>query len=905
MVKANVIPGKFLSCLLGIFIGILLTLGGLVGGGFYVYKNVKVGSLLGLLPQETDNWLSDEYAQNTIEGLVKELQSLANGDITLEKVAQISPAAGDKIDEVLDNVNQNGIVTLDRDALYKTPINQLTSNLMDVVIITSTLDSLSETMNFALPDMPLITGGGQDKEVWVYTAVNDNETHTIDKAIALGDYTYYTRSSKYERVTEEKITSLYSLSGVVTDENGYLKKDGKFIYARDVVQGDSGETYRYTKLERDSKLIDAADSETYTFLTDQLFFKNGPDGEYTKLTLTDGGSRTVYAVPSAYAYRLLYAEQGDGYVLATKTDEGGNPVSGSGGFEILTQFENVHLFAETDVYDEVTEPTEEIVRNNLLFVKTDGIGSLPVNYGITALSGALDVNTLTLNKVGEYFGISLTNDILKEITDVPLGYMSESMQDAMQNIQLASVLKLDGSSSSILLYLAYGEKGIDYTVGADNQIVPVNEPKTITEVMNSIDTIKIGNIVEIDENSHSLMQAIQDWSIDDFGKADKINSLKLGDVIAVIEDSPQILKALKNVTLGGFSEAIDALTLEDMLGEIEESNTILYALKDCTINTLASSIGSLAVQDLFANDIYEYHKLSENEDFSKYPNDQLFVWEDGKYQQYDDSRHDADAVYARYPIGYDGTNYISGYENIPLYAYKDGEYVLATETTGWKLPVGAANTNYYYRDTNGKYVLAETQNGVYTHAVLYYLDAQEELAEIQLVPAELSIKAEFKTSVLYSKFKFAVNDGGYDFANLYYFDYDNSAFKRVETTYNAETGKYTVSAGDADKTLYTHGKAVGVWKYLLTDKDGMEMICTVNNIGSLVANVSYNVNHAKLKDLNADGLINVTSENGADIFSTPIPESISPTHTATTLGELTIGDAINVIVTVLNMIPHL
>lgn len=373
----------------------------------------------------------------------------------------------------------------------------------------------------------------------------------------------------------------------------------------------------------------------------------------------------------------------------------------------------------------------------------------------------------------------------------------------------------------------------------------------------------------------------------------------------MIEDSPQILKALKNVTLGGFSEAIDALTLEDMLGEIEESNTILYALKDCTINTLASSIGSLAVQDLFANDIYEYHKLSENEDFSKYPNDQLFVWEDGKFQQYDDSRHDADAVYARYPIGYDGTNYISGYENIPLYAYKDGEYVLATETTGWKLPVGAANTNYYYRDTNGKYVLAETQNGVYTHAVLYYLDAQEELAEIQLVPAELSIKAGFKTSVLYSKFKFAVNDGGYDFANLYYFDYDNSAFKRVETTYNAETGKYTVSAGDADKTLYTHGKAVGVWKYLLTDKDGMEMICTVNNIGSLVANVSYNVNHAKLKDLNADGLINVTSESGADIFSTPIPESISPTDKATTLGELTIGDAINVIVTVLNKIPQL
>lgn len=155
--------------------------------------------------------------------------------------------------------------------------------------------------------------------------------------------------------------------------------------------------------------------------------------------------------------------------------------------------------------------------------------------------------------------------------------------------------------------------------------------------------------------------------------------------------------------------------------------------------------------------------------------------------------------------------------------------------------------------------------------------------------------------MLYSKFKFAVNDGGYDFANLYYFDYDNSAFKRVETTYDIKTGKYTVSADDADKTLYTHGKAVGVWKYLLTDKDGMEMICTVNNIGSLVANVSYNVNNTKLKDLNADGLIKVNSASGADIFGTRIPAIISPTHIETTLGELTIGDAINVIVDALKM----
>ena len=41
MVKANVIPGKFLSCLLGIFIGILLTLAGSSAAGFTCIKTSR------------------------------------------------------------------------------------------------------------------------------------------------------------------------------------------------------------------------------------------------------------------------------------------------------------------------------------------------------------------------------------------------------------------------------------------------------------------------------------------------------------------------------------------------------------------------------------------------------------------------------------------------------------------------------------------------------------------------------------------------------------------------------------------------------------------------------------------------------------------------------------------------
>ena len=912
MVKANVIPGKFFSFLLGLLLGIIVALGGLVGGGYYAYKNVKVGTVLKWINQ-TD-WISEKYAQNTVENLIKELQGLTDGDVTLQTFTDISPILGEKLDSILDNVNQNGIVTLDKDALKRTPINQLSTALSEVVIITSTLNSLGESLNFTLPDLPLIQGGAAGNEVYLYTAVNDNENKTIDKAIALGEHTYYTKTDSYEPATEAKITPVFTLRNVTEDEDGYLKQDDKFIYVRYTTSGESGEIHRYYKLSARNHAVEKGEMGEYYFITDEFYRRNAlttSDNEgYVPLNPESAGARTVFEIASPYAYKILYAERDGRYVPATVT-ENDVPVVAEGGFLIAEEYSREHLYVKTPSYSEVTqEITDEFLQNNTLYVRTNGIGDLPLNFGISALSGTLDVNSLTLNTVGTYFGISLQNDLLTEIMDVPLAYMADSMTDTIQKIQLATVLQLDGSSSSILLYLAYGEKDIDYTIDPDtNEIRPIHDPKNITEVLNSIDTLKIGNIIDTEaEGTHSLIRAVADWTIQDFGKESKINSLTLGDAIAVNEDdpnTPHILKALKDVSLGDFSDKLGTLRLEDMLGHIEESNTVLYALKDCTVNTLAETIGTLAIQDLFAEDIYRYTHVTEAE-FDDYP--ELFVLEKGNYVSYDPDKHDPEQAYARYVIAYKNGETIAGYENIPLYAYRNGEYVLATEVTGWALPQNEPAREYYYLQ-EGDYVAAEPQNGVYSQDTLYYLNEHEEIGKLELIPARLQVATEFATEKLYSKLRLESPsaDGDYGVANLYYFNMETQSFKRADAVYNPESGRYTVSAEFADRNLYTHGLTKGVWRYLLNDENGAEQICTVNNIGSLVSNVSKNINKATLRSLHEDGLIEISVQGGQtpeDLLNTEIPSIFLP-NGPKKLGDLSISETISVVVAVIAKLAEL
>ena len=89
MVKSNFSFGsKLLLIVITILVWTLVLALAIGGGLYYAYKNVKVKKILSLIGQE--DLLSSEYDENTISDLVNYHQATLSGDITLQKIADIS-----------------------------------------------------------------------------------------------------------------------------------------------------------------------------------------------------------------------------------------------------------------------------------------------------------------------------------------------------------------------------------------------------------------------------------------------------------------------------------------------------------------------------------------------------------------------------------------------------------------------------------------------------------------------------------------------------------------------------------------------------------------------------------------------------------------------------------------------
>ena len=159
-----------------------------------------------------------------------------------------------------------------------------------------------------------------------------------------------------------------------------------------------------------------------------------------------------------------YEADGKYYVLVTQTDEGGNYVADteSGGFAIAEGYTAETLFALEYVYTETDAAAANA--DTALYVETNGIGSLPVTYALTAFSRVFDMDEMTLADVGSYFGVDLSNDMLDTVRYVPMGYLSGSMGAEMNGSYVKDVLAITPDSSALLRTLAYGEEDVDYYI---------------------------------------------------------------------------------------------------------------------------------------------------------------------------------------------------------------------------------------------------------------------------------------------------------------------------------------------------------------------------------------------------------------------------------------------------------
>lgn len=863
MVRSNAsIPGKILLILLTV----VFTIAALAGTIVVVYKTVKVRDLGNLLSED----LIDQNYDGTIEDVVQTIAGkFGDGTLTLQDLIDISPALGSALDALVGNLENVGLFRVDKAALYSTPVTGITGSLRSVLIITGTLNDLASTAGFALPDLPVITGG-QAGQATMYTRANEDGSGKIDDEFAFSStgYAYHTRTPFYtanytERVeagqteegdpvyteeehpivqwTQKKLYSLQGLEKRGTD----LYHGGHLLYLRTKYtetdeDGVTAERYTYTRLTTGNdavyslleqgaeetpeaggdpaggetpaagKAADGADSgnadnegageggdapEAAPALYDATFALrkgegreedivflgglNDTDADYEAVPLApvtaEGGQEAMTVslpeVAAQYRYTPLFAQldaapaEGSAYTewngkyyvpVNTYDAETGRYAldADNGGFLIADAYRDGQpLYAleyETGEALTLDEAQALAAKNVPVYVKTEGLASLPLVYAINALSDALDTDTLTLEKMDGYFGLNFAdNALMQELLYVPFAYLSDSMQATLNNIALEDVLDLNADSSKTMLYLAYGEEGVGYEIAetvdeetgeVTGRELIVHERKTVGSVTTATETMHIGDLLE-GESSSPLLAAVRDWTINDLSNDAKIDSLTLGQVLTVNESSPNILQQLADVCLGDISSAVDTLTVEEILGsDAIDGDPVLELLRTSSLETMADDVKALTLQELFADEVYEYHTVGtitpaaegsaapNRDDYAAlqtlygqnvnvYGAENLYVRENNTYRTYEAFKAAYDAAYGNTPEGEDYAGAVPQalfspyykltesdiangyYDGAPLYYLaaetatgEDGTQAttyamrLATEVTGWKLP---------------------------------------------------------------------------------------------------------------------------------------------------------------------------------------------------------------------------
>ena len=979
MVKSTFsLGGKLLT----IFLTLVIFIGAIAGTLVVVYKNVKVRTLAGMLGGE--NWISEEY-DDTIEGFVKKVTEALSGDISLNTLIEISPKVGDMLDGVVSNVEEIGLFKIDRDVLYSTPVNELSANVMSAVALTATLQDVADFAGFDLPDMPLITGS-EEEPVDIYVQANDTSDGSIDKAFSLSDtdYAYYTRETVFRStytqtgedgteeelpVAAEKSLPSYTLSGVTKTGNA-LYLNGARLYVG-TESGDGAAVY-YTPLSENNDIVISSAEEpsqgegsktyTCTFAPEEneaLYVRTAvteetPDG-YTAVQLTaTGKSVSVFTVALPYRYTALYAQvsdrpegtegedffEADGrfYVPANVLDEDGSPAvdTENGGFAVDPAFAGQTLYVLD--YDYTAADASAASEETALYVYSDGVAGLPVVHAMNALTSFLNTDTMTLDSLGQFLDIPTDNAIFDAIRYTPFAYLSDSVNSALGSIYVDEVIDVDGSSSRLLLVLAYGS---NVQVQEDGTVVyPEEDRRTIEDLTGSLDGLTVGDMVNTGDDPHPLLEAISGWTLDDIGNPDKLDSLTLGDVLGVDTSEgsadAKILQALADVPIGEIPAEIDNITLGDMV-KIGDGDTLLGSLRGSTLKSLAEDLKALTVQQMFADDVYEYYtagtlslgadetaqigQLKELADAlaAEYGSKNLYVYTDGEYTPvYDFIGNYTDgevpsAILSPYKKLTDGEtdDYIGEDAAAPLYMLgEDGSMISATQATGWKAAEEDKDKTLYTRktDAEGNYVLnadgeyvyevlSADADGIYATGEAWYFDAaSEKMRRVDLLPAEYGRTDAAQGKTLFTRLSYAdtyAEGKTYAQGNLFWYDTDGESWKQLPLQYDADAAAYTVNAEmlpegfslAADTRLYTYGAVHGIWKYLLTE-NGAEITCPVQQVNGLVSNVRKNINALDLNALHTDGMIEVSDPA---LLNTDIPYDLLGIDPETYGGETKVG----------------
>ena len=560
--------GKFLAVVLGFLFGIIATIGSIAAVGYYLVARMTirqgiefVGNLTGKDVDYTD-YITDEYANETVMGLVGELQklseSLSDKTITLADLNAISPLVEKQVTDLSARLaadfriplavnsayhgedgsvlDEEGNVIIDASgnvvkkdengrADFTGKDGEMLVGLMDLPfgeISTFLVDSLAPVQVGAVlsaPEVGMLTPNSENYDLLMLVCYGDKGNYKTNEA---GDIVL-DENGNAEMLGGAKATTFGNLLGF--GGNGGMEA---------IIQNMS-----VAGLMEATGSLDDSDELVRALLygVEGVHYAVGTEGEIEML-------RVGIAVYGGAAY-----------------DWGGNLLPGA-----VEETEGGYLYTDGDTVYRLERQSEESIE-----IETEeGPLSLPL------LIAEDETGEEVFYKPHTIGDLSGENSLISGITkDLTIGqFMGDGEQSSLS--AAISAWKIDDLNDQ-----------------------------------DKIMSLKIADVIGVDENSPAVLQAMRDrdWTLDDLNDKDTFNQLALGEVIEIDEsnpDTPALLVSLQNTSIGELSDAVNRLTLVELLGEDQvEKNSILRNLADSTVRTLADDISALSIAQVFEDKVYK------------------------------------------------------------------------------------------------------------------------------------------------------------------------------------------------------------------------------------------------------------------------------------------------------------
>lgn len=591
VVYRNNFFGTLITLIIGLILGIVLTVGGVIGTGYWAITqplNTTVTKVDDLVEadvytmlfgsEEGKGILSDTYAEKTVKDLLADITNAASkltaDGGSLKNLNDVSPQVSVMLEKLVSKLDEYAI-TLDADELLKKPFKSsdkeaetFAQYLSAAIQNTAIGDLFSKFSDEPLSDLLLVLCYGEKDVDYTVDAEGKIQMLGDSKKTTLRDLTSGDMMTLLASVPVDAVIDIDLNDDVMcaiaygTSDHVYLGEDGKAKMHQVVYTAKDGKFYT---------------DKNEAVVADLKYLNT--EGTLIELTISTG-----------------------------ETDDDGNPINEvqyasikSGKWYVYKDAElTAPLLYEKVKIGDLQGDAMAIIDN--VYLK-DALGITNANTTHNVLI------SLAYGEENVNYTIESDGTIKSITTPRTIGELRLRGGDLINDIALSDIMGED-RSQAIVMYLLYGRKDVHYTITGDavemlQKRIAVIGDKAYNEYGEALGgTVTESTRTYVDANGVTYKYG--NTAIDTVATAD-------GDanVYYLFDASGNVLK-YKKTSLGdltGSDNLISRISTRLTIGEIveidESGNSLLKHVKNETIESLPTAIENLTIQQVFEDKIFK------------------------------------------------------------------------------------------------------------------------------------------------------------------------------------------------------------------------------------------------------------------------------------------------------------